>query len=47
MAVMGWWRPFTNENVLFLHLKNREKLQAQGKHKEFHFNSSVATLIMR
>ena len=34
--------------VIFLHLKTQEKIantrKSQGKHREFHFNLSVATL---
>ena len=41
MAIMGWRRPFTNQNVLFFAFKNTRK---NCEHREFHFNLSVATL---
>ena len=45
MALMGWWRPLQIKKIFSLE-KHREKLQRQGKDREFHFNLSVATLSM-
>ena len=40
----GWWRLFTNLNI-FCSQKNTGKMaRAQGKHREFGINWSVATL---
>ena len=44
----GWWRLFTNLNILFfVDKKNTGKMaRAQGKHREFGINWSVATLVL-
>ena len=50
MAVMGWWRPFTNLNVLFFVPKNTGencKHRENGIHREFLFSLSVAILIIQ
>ena len=42
----GWWRLFTNLNIYFLSTKKNtgKMVRAQGKHREFGINWSVATL---